>query len=324
MAIYNTREGPRSIEDIRAGIIAAGGTPTGDDQKDVAIFNGAGGGGGETPGSGDRKRLVDAQAEGNERTLQERIDDAIRRYALARTAEERNQAYLDLQRWQAELGKVQNQQKTVTDMAAAVMSAASSLSNRPADYIKHDQIVSGGRDIFDRISGKGGPTAAYGGPTGQVQPGSVWDLLGRLGISYPVTPETPAGVQPGAKNPSNPDLPAVPVPGAAGSTTLPSHEEMLAALDVAAGGRWDGNREDRGVVASTWWNADPARRGKPMPGATTAGTTQTSGGFPDFDTMKQGLREAGWGGNYDDRAAVHRTWWEADPARRGKPMPAWS
>jgi hypothetical protein len=39
-----TREGPRTLEQIRQGIIAAGGTPTGDDAQDVATFNNAGGG----------------------------------------------------------------------------------------------------------------------------------------------------------------------------------------------------------------------------------------------------------------------------------------
>ena len=42
----STREGPRSMEEVRQGIIAAGGSPTGDDAQDLAMFNNAGGGGG--------------------------------------------------------------------------------------------------------------------------------------------------------------------------------------------------------------------------------------------------------------------------------------
>lgn len=226
--------------------------------------------------------LIDAAAYGNTQTLQASIDDAIRRYALARTDAERNQAYLDLQRYKTELDKVQNQQKSVTDLATSILSAATSLGSRPADYVKFNEVTSGGRDIFDQISGKGGPAAAYGGPTGQVQAGSVWDLLGRLGVSYPQTPATPTGSQPGAPNPSLPGLPQVPVPGANGvpgalqpgaggaapgasPTALPSLGEMLKGLDTAAGGSWTGNRADPNAVSDAWWNASPERRGKPRP-----------------------------------------------------------
>lgn len=218
--------------------------------------------------------LIDAAAEGNTRRLQAEIDDALRRYAIARNQEERNQAYLDLQRWKQELDKIQGQQKTVADMAAAILSSATTLGSRPADYVQANRITSGGRDILDQISGKGGPVAAFGAPTGQVQPGSIWDLLGRLGLQFPQTPATPAAVQPGAPNQPLPGLPRTDVPGAAGSTpaagtstdALPaSLAQALAELDRAAGGSWTGNRADKATVAREWWNANPARRGTPVP-----------------------------------------------------------
>lgn len=225
--------------------------------------------------------LVDAAAYGNTQTLQAQIDDAIRRYALARTAEERNQAYMDLQRWQTELGKAQHDQSRYDAMAQALLSASVQLQNSPKDYFKFNQMTSGGRDIFAQMQ-QAGP--AFAGPTGPVEPGSVGDLMARLGIGpSPATPATPAGVLPGAANPSNPGLPAIPVPGSAGvpgalqpgaggttpgatATSLPAYEQMLRELDAAAGGSWGGNRADRQAVATNWWNADPARRGKQMPG----------------------------------------------------------
>lgn len=241
---------------------------------------------GSLPGADARRAIVDANAYGTQQELQARIDQAIRDYALARTQEQRNQAYLDLQRWQTELNKIQSQQKTVTDMATALLSAATTLGSRPQDYVKFNQAVSGGTDILDQITGKASPVAAFGGVNGQIQPGSVWDLLGRMGLSYPQTPATPAGVQPGATNPANPDLPAVPVPGTPGvpgalqpgatggsvpggtqtATGLPpSYEQALRELDQAAGGQWSGNRADKTAVAQAWWNADPSRRGRAMP-----------------------------------------------------------
>lgn len=247
---------------------------------------------GALPGAADRQAIVDANAYGNTETLRANIDKALRDYALARTQEQRNQAYLDLQRWQTELQKVETQQKAVSDMATALLSASTTLSNQPADYVKFNQAVSGGRDIMDRITGNAGPVAAFGGVTGQIQPGSVWDLLARLGMQYPATPETPAGELPGAANPSNPDLPAVNVPGTttnpgalgegAGSTgtgasgtataaSLPaSYEQALRELDQAAGGQWGGNRADRKAVAAAWWAADPSRRSTAMPTASWA------------------------------------------------------
>jgi len=238
--------------------------------------------GGGIPGAAGRIAQVDANAYGNTQTLQAQIDDAIRRYALARTAEERNQAYMDLQRWQTELGKAQNDQQRYDAMAQALLSASVQLQNNPRDWMKFNQYTSGGRDIFAQMQHAG---PAFGGPTGPIEPGSVNDLLSRLGITPgPATPATPAPVQVGAQNPHNPELPNIPIPGTPGgppsalqpgaagvpaagtpTTALPSYEQMLAELDKAAGGSWSGNRADRPTVARTWWDANPSRRGQPMP-----------------------------------------------------------
>ncbi len=167
-------------------------------------------------------------------------------------------------------------------MAQALLASSVQLQNSPRDYYKFNQYVSGGRDIFGQMQ-QAGP--AFSGPTGPIEPGSVNDLLGRLGIGpSPATPATPAGAQVGATNPTNPNLPPVPVPGSAGvpgalqpgatggaggtgaaQTSLPAHEQMLRELDTAAGGQWTGNRTDRGAVANAWWQANPSRRGQPMP-----------------------------------------------------------
>jgi hypothetical protein len=194
--------------------------------------------------------------------------DALQRYALAKTAEERQQAYLDLQRWTQELSKTQYQQKQYTDVAQAILSAGTQLSSRPEDYAKFNQVVSGGRDIFDVMSGKSAPGAAFGGPAGHVRAGSAEDLLARLGIQYPATPATPAGVLPGAPSPS----------------VLPN---------------------------------DP--RNLPSPGGAPGAA---GGAYPSREERKRGLREAGWGGNYNDPAAVDEAWWGANPARRGTARPA--
>jgi hypothetical protein len=193
--------------------------------------------------------------------------DALQRYALAKTAEERQQAYLDLQRWTQELSKTQFQQKQYTDVAQAILSAGTQLSSRPEDYAKFNQVVSGGRDIFDVMSGKSAPGAAFGGPAGHVRAGSAEDLLARLGIQYPATPATPAGVLPGAASPS----------------VLPN---------------------------------DP--RNLPSPG----GAPGTAGAYPSREERKRGLREAGWGGNFNDPAAVDEAWWNANPSRKGTARPA--
>jgi hypothetical protein len=235
---------------------------------------GGGGGAGGGDGSAGRKRLVDAATYGNtqdlelrRQALQAEIEDAARRYALAVTAEERNQAYLDLQRWQTELSKIEHQQGQFTDMAKTILSAATQMNNRPEDYVRYNQVVSGGRDIFDVISGKSAPGAAFGGPAGQIRPGSVEDLLGRLGVQYPQTPATPGGVQPGAANP--------------------------------------------GVTP-----------GQPAGGAAQGAPAGAGGAYPSREERKRGLKMAGWGGNFDDPAAVDDAWWNAAPDRKGKPRPA--
>jgi hypothetical protein len=219
---------------------------------------------GAAPGAGGLQALIDA-------TIYANTMDALQRYALAKTAEERQQAYLDLQRWTQELSKTQFQQKQYTDVAQAILSAGTQLSSRPEDYAKFNQVVSGGRDIFDVMSGKSAPGAAFGGPAGHVRAGSAEDLLARLGIQYPATSATPAGVLPGAASPSVlPNDPRnLPAPGGApgsGGGGVPTYEQMLKELDIAAGGNWRGDRANRDVVKETWWRANPARRGTPVPG----------------------------------------------------------
>jgi hypothetical protein len=194
--------------------------------------------------------------------------DALQRYALAKTAEERQQAYLDLQRWTQELSKTQFQQKQYTDVAQAILGAGTQLSSRPEDFAKFNQVVSGGRDIFDVMSGKSAPGAAFGGPAGHVRAGSSEDLLARLGIQYPATPATPAGVMPGATNPSTlPNDPRnLPVtggaPAPAGTVGLPDYDTMVRGLRTAG---WGGDYNDREAVKNAWWNANPSRRGTPAP-----------------------------------------------------------
>jgi hypothetical protein len=233
-------------------------------------------------GAANRVKTVDATAYGNQQTLQAQIDDAIRRYALARTQEEREQAFLDLQRYQTDLKKIQFDQSRYDAMAQALLSSAVQLQNSPRDWMKLNQYTSGGRDIFAQMR-QAGP--AFAGTTGPVEPGSVDDMLRRLGIGpAPATPATPASQQPGAANPHNPELPAIPVPGSAGvpgalqpgatsgsvpgataATAIPPHDQRLRELDQAAGGQWSGNRADPAATATAWWQANPARRGTPMP-----------------------------------------------------------
>ena len=223
---------------------------------------GAGGGGGGFGG------LIDAAARGGaydqdtrRMDVQGRIEDAARRYALAVTQEQRNQAYMDLQRWEVELKKINAEQGRFTDAAQTILSAAVGMGSRPADYVKYNQIVSGGRDIFDVMSGKAAPGAAFGGPAGQIRPGSVEDLLGRLGLQYPQTPATPAGVQPGAANP--PVVPGQPAGGTGtASPDRPGLDEMKSGLRTAG---WGGNYEDPESVATAWWDANPSRKGTPRP-----------------------------------------------------------
>jgi len=223
------------------------------------------------------QNYADAAAYGNTQDLQARINEAANRYAVARTDQERQLAYLDLQRWQAELAKVQFAQTRYDQMARALLEASVQLSSQPKDYFRFNQYTSGGRDIFAQMS-QAGP--AFSGPTGPVEPGSVDDLLRRLGIGpAPATPATPSIVQPGAGLPSIPGLPgsvgggSYPSAGGGGgggggggsSAGLPSYEEMLRGLDAAAGGTWGGDRANRDAVKSAWWNADPARRNQPVP-----------------------------------------------------------
>lgn len=269
--VVQTREGPRTLADVAAGLQAAGYSGPWDEATMVAKFNGAGGGGGGGAygggyggggtGSSGWGGFMDNVARSNREYFEFQVQEAARRYALAVTAEERNQAYLDLQRWQAELNKVQAEQGLYTDVAKTVLGAATQLASRPDDYVRYNQVVSGGRDIFDVMSGKSAPGAAFGGPAGQIRPGSVEDMLGRLGLKYPTTPETPAGVQPGAANPPM-GSGAGTGAGGADATAYPSREERKGGLRHAG---WGGNYDDPNAVDEAWWNADPNRRGKPRP-----------------------------------------------------------
>lgn len=186
----------------------AGFTPNPNAVGTGAIVNPSGtapGGGASTASQGGLGALIDAAAYGNtqafeleKQKVEAAIENANRQYQLARNADERASALFELQKWQAELNRVTKQQDQYTDLAKTLLQAAVEKSSRPNDYFQYNKLVSGGRDIFNQVSG--GAPAAFSAPAGRFEPGDITDILSRLGVpAYPqTTPLGGTGAAPGA------------------------------------------------------------------------------------------------------------------------------
>lgn len=196
--------------------LGTGGNTSWTDPATIAA-QGTGGGYGGIGG------LIDAAAYGNTQNfeltrqqVQAQIDLANKNYQLAVNADQRAQALLDLQKWQAELNRVEHEQQQYTDLAKTLLNAAVEKSSRPNDYYQYSKLITGGRDVFSQVSG--GAPPAFQAPAGAFEPGNITDILARLGVpAYPQTTPLPGGTG-GGTGGSTAGIPGVPPPGQSGVT----------------------------------------------------------------------------------------------------------
>lgn len=180
-----------------------------------------GGTGGSTASSG-ISGLIDAAAYGNTQNFElekqkvdAAIEDANRRYQLAKNADDRAAALQDWQFWQGEQNRILAEQSRYTDLAKTLLNAAVEKSSRPNDYYQYNKLMSGGRDIFSQVSG--GAQPAFQAAAGPFEPGNITDILARLGVpAFKQT--TPYAGGSGTGGTGGAGIPGVPAPGQSGVT----------------------------------------------------------------------------------------------------------
>ena len=179
-AQYDTPNGPKTIDQMRAELGAAGYNGPTDDATIIAKYNETAGGAGRAAGGGSTgnpaQDLLDAIATGN----RDKFDEAIRQFDELLKLD---QAKFDEQVRQFNEGMKLQQQNAWSALATTLLGTAASLTG-PQDWRRYQEYTSGGKDIFGALYGSNAlPTTAA--PTGVSQPKSIVDLLGDLGITLP-------------------------------------------------------------------------------------------------------------------------------------------
>ena len=152
--------------------------------------NAGGGSGGSSGGGNDLEDWLNAQISSNREKWEFQKEQAIERARLAKNADERAEAMFDYQRAQDEINRW-------TSVAMNLLEGATRLRG-PRDYFAYNKYTSGGRDIFQQLSGSEA-TPAFSAPTGPIEPVGLADVMAAIGM-----PKMPGSAPPGTvKLPAN-------------------------------------------------------------------------------------------------------------------------
>ena len=159
-----------------------------------------------------RQSLDVANAALNVQKAQADRDTALQQISSAQNADELqaaqvklNDAQTRINQFTAESNAQLQGQKQYSDLATTLLNTATQLTG-PKDWLKYNQAMSGGKDIFQQLYGAA-PVQAFGAPTENQAPMSVQDILAALGM--PQAPQYTAAVNPNALTSVNLTKPTV-------------------------------------------------------------------------------------------------------------------
>lgn len=181
--LFQTREGPRTIAQIRAEMQAAGYNGPWDAASLIAAYN-----------------AIGTQAASQGATMSDLLDALL--------GSNRERFAWEQETWQKEFE--QRQKEYYGNLAASLLGTASQLTG-PQDWLKYQEYMSGGRNLFQDLYGDQ-PLPLFTGASGTSNPRSLYDMLIALGLA-PAQAAAVAGQEQGAPTAAEPgEEPAASVP----------------------------------------------------------------------------------------------------------------